>query len=373
MANRLRQQGVVPGSRVAIVADDAAEFALSFFAAASCGAVVVLGAAAAQVSTSSPEHLPQFDADYLLVSVVSRSSGAARAHRTRRIILSYDRPSRVVQKRGGRLTQMGPVLAEPPRKQSASVMRSQANLAHEARCLVDAIGLKCGDQVLSTLALADSAAVSLGLLAPIRARAMLACCESRDASTVVRALLASRPTVLVTDCETLLALAGRGAEVERRLAGVRRIVAPRAESLPQLLEAGGSVRAKLVTVYYRPETGVIALNAHGGPPDCAGRPLPGVRVWVERAWHADPASLAGSQSFGSFMALRSFPRLLHDGWGPVNEPGVPGQIVVQSPIASPTASCNGRCYTTDWGYLDSSGELHIMSETAAPAARSLSA
>ncbi len=372
LAARLRECGVVPGSHVALLTDDAMEFATGIFAAASLGAVVVLGSVDSQSGNVGGRSITP-DVDFALVPrdaaplVVRRECGASITS----VPISCDEfvPARVRQPR---LHQMGPFVAEC-RGGSLAVVRHQANLVHEAKGVVRAVGLDAEDRIVCTLPFEQSPGLCVGLLAAVRARAALAWCPCDSPEAIEATLARVRPTVLVTDCATLSCHIAHWPSLRQHLDGVRLTLAPRSELLPHVLEVRASVPGKFMTFYHRPETGVIALNSHTGAADCAGLPLPGVKIVVERIWSSAVAGSVRSQSFGSFLQLRSDPHLSGDGWSEVTEPGVPGRIVVHSPAASPTATHNGRCYTSDRGYLDASGNLHILSEAssaAMPRARS---
>ena len=67
-------------------------------------------------------------------------------------------------------------------------------------------------------------------------------------------------------------------------------------------------------------------------------------------------------TFGSFVCLRSLPRILLDDTAEVHAPGVPSHIVIEYPVAVPSSAENARLYAQDMAYFDSDVELQIMPE-----------
>jgi len=372
LVRQLQRRGVGCGSHVAIDTDDPVEFAAAFFAAASCGAIVVDGASA-QTGSSKSHGSGSQDSDFILEHGAARVRGEmAPAKLPPRIAIRIARIG-VTSSRSTRLRQMGAVLADSSDGSRAAIYRHQVNLSHEAKSLVRALEIDAKDKVLCTLELDRSPGLSVGLIAAIRARAAASFAPANDADAIEDLVARLQPTILVSDCATLLAHVVHRRRLERHLANVRLIVTPRSDLVPQLIEVQSGTKGRLVTFYHRPDTGIIALNTLGGSSDAAGRPLPGVRVSVERNWAVRPSLVAASPTFGSFLYLRSFPRSLHDAWEEVTEPGIPGQIVVQSPATSPTASWGGRCYTNDRGYIDAAGELHLLPDATPSACQARSA
>lgn len=356
LALRLERAGVRAGTHVAIDTVDAVEFAIGFFAVAACGAVVVLRP---NSSMTAPAGTDSVDTEFVLRSDRSRRVRViAEPHDIREIRLRT-RTSSSRQETGPRLHCMGSVVAERS-SFGTMVLRNQANLAHEIKGLIQAIGLNSDDRVLCTLPIDTSPGLSVGLLAAVQARAAFEfIAESSDGSELATQLARKPPTVLVTGGEGLAVLKTHRTSLRRAIEQVRLIVVPRSPVLSHLIEARMSLPCEVMTIYHHPEAGVIALNRFDGPSDCAGHPLPGVRVTVEHGWSSSSELPVCGTSFGSFLPLRHVPRLLVDGWDLVNEPGVAGQIVVQG---QSTCAGLGRCYTGDSGYLDASGDVHILTD-----------
>ncbi len=372
-AIRLADHGVGPGSRVCYAGDDAAGFAVSLFAAASLGAVLVAGLALDAPASGGGDGGDSnlCGADFLVVSAEPAMIERSRMARWALPSIALSEPA------GGSDTpraplerQTGVVLAEPHPERAAAVLRSQANLAHEAHAVADALALSPSDRVVATLPVDRSPGLCLALLAAIRAHATVSLCAAAGRD-VLRALLAdSAPTVLITDCQTLAThLDGS----EPWLGAVRTVVCPRLELDERVAEARARVPGKLLTFYHRPEAGLVALNSHASALDCLGDPLAGVRVSLERAAGTGLHGEAATWNFGSFVCFRTFPPILGEGSEPVSEPGVPGRIVIESPAMAAAAIRNGRVETPDRGFFDADGRLHLLPRGHAPAAARRSA
>ncbi|GEM_PF-5862076 len=76
-----------------------------------------------------------------------------------------------------------------------------------------------------------------------------------------------------------------------------------------------------------------------------------------------------ARSFGSFVCFRGFPRALPERAAVVNEPLAPGEVVVTSPGTAPPAAVDGHLFTSELGYIDSAGQLHLLPTVEQPTSR----
>lgn len=340
LARTLADAGVEPGTRVRIADDDPVHFAVGFFAVASLGAVNATGGCCS--------------VDFTVPSAIALWRETRRGSRRREHGASVTGRSPRLADRS-RLRRTGPVLAEPGHDTTPHAPRSQANLLQEAQSLMQAVKLTAADRVLCTLPVSHSPGLSVGLLASVAARASIVVTD--ESIALVEQLARIKPTVLITDQAVI---ADCAPPVLRRLGKLRLILTPLGDASPCSLEARTRLPGKLASFYHHVETGVIAVNVHSGAPDCAGRPLAGVRVILQRGGEASPVADRDTRSFGSFVRLHGFPRLLLDESLEVTEPGVSGRIVIENSAAWRTTAQGDRCYTDDCGYFDADGDLHLL-------------
>ena len=354
LSQRLERLGVAAGTRVRIDGAWAHEFVIGFLAAASIGARVLTGQP--QLSTR-PKPAPASDTELVLVG--SALSGTGISSRRQAQIAPAAKPCKYRWNSSlPRLCQTGPVL-EIPTDQDGDAVRTQANLVHEAESITEALGFRTAERICCLLSIHGTPGLDVALLTSIQTRSTLFVLTPGNTPPLSDRVLETRPTVLVTDLSTLFEQPCHHVRSLRDGGTVRLILAPRCELLPQVIEARATFAERLVTFYHRPDVGIVAVNNHGGTSECAGRLLPGVRVSIEGV-RTMKSSGAVRRSFGSFVSVDGMPRIFSEYGTEILEPGIPGRVVIESRMADLRGTRDGRLHTSEWGFLDIQGELHLL-------------